>query len=127
METVEIQFDAYLKRKLETKPNVLSFLLNHERRAVAIERTKEQIHIAEHSNFGKKFNAKHVKEMIETCAAAFANAALNYKEQQLLSELEKSRLVNEATKIERYEAEFEEDQKELINGKITSRPGGVAT
>lgn len=127
LENIPARFDDVIKKTFATLPEVRQFLLNHERKNLAIEKTKEQIKIAELSNFGKKFEARHVLECIEMCAKCFCNAALNHKKEQVLSAAEYQRRVDEAEKLKNTEEEYLDDQKELKASEklIVFRPGSV--
>lgn len=94
-------FDEHLKTVFASKPDILRFLLNHERKNLCLERLAKEIRMAELSQKvgGSAFNISKLRACIETTANIFALAALEAKKKELLSLMELKRLEDEAAKV----------------------------
>lgn len=123
---VEIVFNSYLRQMFSHKPEVLNFLLNHERRPKIINICCDQIMIAEKSNIAKMFDISKYRLLIGECAKLFCTAALRHAEEKALSRAEMVRRIDEANRIKNLTEEFEADQKEFGSTKIISYQGSVA-
>lgn len=93
---------------------------------MVIVKVCEQINLAEHSNYSKKFDTAKHSFLIFECVKLFSDIALKYAKEKVISRLERQRRIDEACRIDNIAAEFEADQKEFESKKIVSRPGQVA-
>ena len=87
--------------------DIKAFFKNHERKSVVIDKCFKQIEIAEKKST-LKFNVYGFQKLIEAAAAMFMDAAIEERNQKLLSENEKARRVKEHTRLD----DFEEEMKE---------------
>ena len=86
--------------------------MKHERKQIAIDNICQEIVKAEQSNIGHKFDKRKWQTVIEAGAKMFCDAAIKFKEQQLLSEIEKQRQIDEAEKLKKAEECLEDVTKE---------------
>lgn len=109
-------FEDYLKEKLVTKPDVLKFVLNHERKDLCIKNLCGQILIAEKKLGANRFKKKQFEYMIQSIAKAFAESAIEYKAQSIISGNERKLREQKADTIKEAEGmikeleEFSEDK-----------------
>lgn len=102
-------FDNDLRKIFHTKPEVLKYLTNHEKKPVCIENICDQIEIAEIKHPNLKL--KGYSDIIKSGARLFAEVALDQKHQAMLSDLAKSKITKENTKIERAKECIEDIEK----------------
>lgn len=105
------EFDAYITKNIKNL-EVRSFLVQHERKNVCIEKLCEQIRIAELSNIGRDFNLEKWRLCIHSVARMFAQACLRHQEEKILSDAEIARRLSESRKLEHAEemiTELEDD------------------
>ena len=102
-------FDAYIRTKLHTKPDVLKFILNHERKETCIDNLQKEIRVAEWK-VGFKMNYAKVKLMVNTVANMFANNALE-------AERIKHMTLNEGGLIGKKEREMNDLEEQLNDEK----------
>lgn len=100
-------FNEALVERFSKKPEVLNFLLRHERKTRCLENLCEQIRLTEFKAT-VKLDARRYRLMIRTVADLFAKAALEAKHQELLSEAEKKRIAKEADAIKEAETVLHE-------------------
>jgi hypothetical protein len=113
------QFDHWIVSKFETMPDVRDMLMNHERKNAVLETMATQIRLFELGNWKDHNRAVMYRKLIvETVADMFSRTALEYAEQQALSDLEKSRLRSEATRIEDLKEQFAEMQKDATTDVV---------
>jgi len=110
---IEIVFNSFILQLFKDKPEILRFLLNHERKQQVLVHVCQQISIAENSNIRTRFDAAKHNFLIFECVKMFCNAALMHAEQGLLSHAERSRLIDKANRIVNLEEQFTEEQKEF--------------
>lgn len=103
---IENGFDQELKRLFNTKPDILNFLIKHERKQLCLTNLLGEI---------KKspwLTKPQFNEIIKAAATLFAKAALDTKEKELISQAELKRLEHQSD-LERLALEASEDiQKE---------------
>lgn len=88
--SVQRFFNSWIETVFKKKPDMQKFLLNHERKTLAIDKCCEQVRLYEWQTMSPKRLTVH--EIIATSARLFCSMALKQKEQQLLSKNEKLRL-----------------------------------
>jgi hypothetical protein len=118
-------FDSWIIATFKAE-NIRNYLLRHERKANCIARICEQIRIAELSNIRQRFDVWRYRQVVEACAKMFADAALRFAEEQAISNAERARRIDEASAMDNIKAEFDEMEKEVLSGKLISRPGATA-
>ena len=123
--TITLEFNAALTRIFGEKPEVLSYLLNHERKNICIERLCEQAFIAERKMRGQ-FTTSGMLKIVDAGARIFAKAALDTAEVQAMSHAEKMRQRVEADHIKDCEAAMVDLEKEALDKRLHSFPGQVA-
>lgn len=98
---VKLIFDQYLRANFKHKPEVLSFLLFHERKELCIRNLCDQIQICEkRSKVKLNFDAQAYKLSIEEVAKIFAQAAISARVAELVSIVERQRRLNEESKYD---------------------------
>ena len=113
--------------KEQSREQILNALLNHERKGSCVDRICDQIRRAEMAcNIGGALKISRFRLLIEAGADMFANMALTHMKEQALSQAEKQRKIDQASKIENIKAEFEAEQKDLTDPRIVSFPGKAA-
>jgi hypothetical protein len=120
---VTSRFDSWISHTFAEKPQIMRWLLAHERKGSCINRVCEQLKKAEQCNIGRRFDVRRFNMLIDECAKMFSNAAVNYQHQAILSTAERNRRIDEASRFDNLEAMFAEDQKEAMSDKVTSYPG----
>jgi N-methylhydantoinase B/oxoprolinase/acetone carboxylase alpha subunit len=109
---VEKLFDASLRRTLKsTKPEILRFILSHERKPKCIDSLTHQIRMLEFSA-PRMASKKNVESLIESIAALFGRNSLEEREKQIMSEAEKKRRMHEADVIKDAEQHISELERE---------------
>jgi hypothetical protein len=106
-------FDSYLISTFKSE-SIRNYLLNHERKQRCIDRVCEQIRMAELGQLKQRMDIWRWRTLVEACAKIFANAALQHAEESALTQAEKMRRIDEATRIDQIAAEFEAEQ--MIGG-----------
>jgi hypothetical protein len=120
-------FDGCLRRIFHPKPELMAYLLKHERKGVCIERVCEQITAAEQRcNIGGALSVERFTVLIETAAKMFANMALEHAKEQALSQAETMRRRHEADRIKRAEELAADLEKEALSTRVTSFNDGKA-
>lgn len=110
---VEKIFDEHLKAKLGQKPEVLQFLLRHERKKLCLENLCGEIRVCEFKLGNSFFNAELYRKTIQDVARLFAETALEFAEQGHLTHLEKARRIEEASQYEALSKEITEGQERI--------------
>lgn len=104
---VIIRFDKHLNEKFANKPDIAKFLVRHERKDVCIDELCTQIRLAE-LGLRRKMTTHSYDMLIKSTADLFAMAALNSKENELMSASERQRRLADAA----YEKELQAEMKE---------------
>lgn len=106
-------FNARISETFQTKPLIKDFLINHERKHIAINNLCEQLKPL-------KLDLAQFIKVVQSTADLFASTALNAKEIELLTASEQKRRQDEASRMQTLEAEFNEMQKEATTDIIKS-------
>jgi len=119
---IQTVFDQELKDTLFTKPEVLKFIIDHERKGLCLDNLHTQIRLAEFTTFPRK---ETIFQLIKDFARTFAKVALDQKEQDLLSAAEKKRLESKAHYLKDAETTFLKDmeKEEAMEGHTFFMPG----
>lgn len=112
-ELVRKVFIEALMKAYNTKPEVMNFLLNHERLDIAIERITHQIRQIEFGPIGKRFTAQQFQTVVVEGAKWFAIFARQHADEHLLSHAERQRRIDQENELSNFEAEQAELKKEL--------------
>lgn len=118
---VKVIFDKFLEETFTPKPEILKFVLNHERKNVVINNLCEQILRIERYNIN--FDAHKYTFVIRSIAKSFATVCLEHHRQQSLSSLEKIRIRNESENIQRAQEIMETIERESPEAQIKSFGG----
>jgi len=118
---VKVIFDKFLEETLAPKPEILKFVLNHERKDLVLNNLCDQILRAERYNFN--FNAEKYRFIIRSMAKTFATVCLEHHRQQALSSLEKIRIRNESENIQRAQEIMDTIERESPEAQIKSFGG----
>lgn len=118
-------FNAWIRQKFAGR-QALTWLLAHERKQRCIDAVCQQIRIAELSNIRRRFDMSRYRQIVEACAAMFADAALRFAEESAMSVAERHRRETQAAVIEDAKGLLQELEDEATSTKIISRPGSVA-
>ena len=117
---VETKFNQFIHQTFLAKPHIQKFLLNHERKKVAIENLCEQIRLAELGLPGKmRMNQKKYVSLIHGIARMFCDAALTAKEHEIMSEAAKKAMKSKEDVIRDAE-ECIKDLEQDAQGKLRS-------
>ena len=107
-------FDDTLTKKLGTKPEVLKFLLKHERKNVCIQNLC--YHISQLEKLSITWNAEKYRRLIGDVAVMFGKAALEHYAQREMSDAEKTRRQRQADSLKEAEAMMIDLEKETLRG-----------
>jgi len=110
IQKIKERFDLKIKEVLKPKPEVMKFVLNHERKDIVLNNLCEQIQACERGIIS--FDTTKYNQVIDSVATFFSQAALQVKEADLVSYLEKQRRIDEQVKIENLEKIYNEEVKE---------------
>ena len=116
---VETIFDKAIETKFMYKSDIIKFLKTHERKQVVVENIKQQIREIEWTN-PKLLDGKKRSRFIEDMAIMFANAALEHKRQEFLTQGERNRMIREGDRIERAQDMMDQLEKEAKSTDIKS-------
>lgn len=109
-------FDAALVEKFNQLPDVLNFLLKHERKKLCLDNLCAEIIRMN----GRKllFELDTFKQVIETTADMFARKALKLAEENTLSSIERIRRQTESDRIKNAQEVMHELEKDGVIKKI---------
>lgn len=107
-------FDQCLSVRYKKHPEVLKWLISHERKQLAINNCCQQVAIAEKSR-KNKFNSLEMAALIAAASEMFARAALNAHEAFLMSEAERNRRQKEVDEIKEIETSVKEIDRDKGN------------
>lgn len=119
-------FNAWIKARFGARPDVFSYLSNHERRDKCIAALCQQIRIAELSSIKQRFDAQRYRYVIDEVAKMFCSMALRQAEEAAISRAERNRRIVEADRYTQLEEELGEMRQEALSTKLVSRPGDIA-
>jgi hypothetical protein len=103
-------FDNHLKKEFKEHPNILKFLLNHERKQLCINNLMKEFKIAEWSiQRYDLLTLSSLKMFTVDFANMFAKAAIKLKEEQLMSESSKQYKMHQDQEIQDYIKFLNED------------------
>lgn len=103
-------FDEKLTNLFSSKPEVLNFLINHERKHISIGNLEREINKLENTHI--RLDLKKLTMIVRDFANMFAHAALINKEQSIMSSAEKYRQVKEYDEQQQLQAELEKTYNE---------------
>lgn len=95
------EFDLQLTTLLKDKPEVLKFILNHERKHLCITNLVREILHAE-NKIAKLITKETIQSISKDFAIMFAKAAIKLKTEQMLSETAVQQKIKEAVELEAY-------------------------
>lgn len=107
------KFDAELTKVFKQKPDILRFLLKHERKDRCILNLCAEISRAE--QYRINVSVENYSKIIKDFARMFARAALTYAEEKALSDAERARRIWESDRLNRAEQFAEDLEKETLN------------
>ena len=116
-------FDNYLISTFSNRPNICNFVLKHERKAGCIENLCKQIKGGEAAIGHRPMTSDRYRLMIRETAKMFAQACLQYAEEQALAKAERERRIREAEKIDRAKEIVQELEDEALDDRPISYPG----
>jgi hypothetical protein len=109
-------FDNHLKKEFKEHPNVLKFLLNHERKQLCINNLIREFKIAEWSiQRYDLLTLNSLKMFTVDFANMFAKAALKLKEQNLMSEASKQHKMHQDQETQDYIKFLNEDSDVIVD------------
>ena len=118
---VEGAFDDEVDRLFKSKPDIHSFIKNHERRPKLMENLKSQVFETQLKN-PKLLSQATLKAIGKEFAKTFSTLCIRYAEQQALSEAEKRRRIHEEHHFNEIQEELEKSAvgftEELENGQV---------
>ncbi len=92
-------FHSFIKEKFGAKPNVYTYLVNHERKDKCIDEITAQIRMAEISNIRHRLDLGRIQLMAEAGARMFCSAAIQHAEERALSGAERQRRIDNANRL----------------------------
>ena len=105
------------------RDEILRAAMTHERKGECIDNVIYQLRLLK---LQRQMTKKNFVDIVYSCADMYCAAILEYLKQQILSQAERQRRIDEANRIANFEAEVEADQKELTDPRIKSYPGAAA-
>lgn len=109
---IEKIFDDHLREKFKATPEIVRFLIGHERKGICLENLCGQIEICERRQFNIGFNSKVYKRTIQDIGDMFASACLKHAEELALSSSERLRRITEGDKDKSIDEMVEEWKKD---------------
>ena len=109
---IERAFNGELKRIFAPKNEVKQFLLKHPRKKICIENLVTEVRKAELSN-AIKMDLPKLEFLGKSFAKTFAKLALNLKERELMTNLQKAKeqkMANEAEELKKF---FDDNVKQF--------------
>jgi hypothetical protein len=100
---VKRRFEEEITKRLSLKPEVLKFVLNHERKDVCLKNLCEQIEKCERQSFQILFDAKKYASVIKSVAVLFAKAVILHKEEKMMTEGARLKQISDHSKMQRAE------------------------
>lgn len=113
-ERVKRAFDYVITTVYRDRPEVLRFLMTHERRDLAINRVTEQVRALEYGPRGVRFGVKQFNEIVHEAAKWFCIFARKQWDDSSLTSAERQRLLDEGSELERFEDEQKSLARELL-------------
>lgn len=110
LDDVKRRFEDHLKKKLASKPEILKFILEHERKDLCLRNLVDQIRKCE--GLVINFSAAKYDKVIKDVAILFGKAVLLHKEESLMSSSQKQRQLakrDELKDMEQFIADVEKE------------------
>jgi len=111
-------FEDRIRDKFKVNPQVVQFLLRHERRSLVEKNLAREVRIAE-LKFGTRFNLKMLRNLCFVGVDAFAHIALEHKHGQLMSEAERKAMERKSGREKDAAAWYEDEKKEALSTAVT--------
>jgi hypothetical protein len=115
IEDISKRFDNALRDKFKEKPDVLNFLLKHERKHLCIQSLVEQIVRAE--RYSISIRVETYANIIRDVALMFARAAVEHIEQQHYSAAKVAEIKRKAEHLKDAEEMLKDLEKDSVNDK----------
>lgn len=115
IEDISRRFDNAIREKFKDKPEVLNFLLKHERKHLCIQSLVEQIVRAERYSISIKVET--YASIIRDVALMFAKAAIEHIEQQHYSASKVAEIQRKADHMKQAEEMLKDLEKDSVNDK----------
>jgi len=107
------EFDLQLNELLKTNPEVLKFILNHERKHLCINNLVKEILHAE-NKIPRLITQETIQTISKDFAIMFAKTAIKLKAEQMLSETAIQQKLKEATDLEEYSKTLESESDAIV-------------
>ena len=91
IDAIQTRFDDWIKWKFKPLPEIIKFLLKHERKHICLENLCHEIKMIEIRK-GRPLEAKGLSEIVDTTARLFVSNALEKRRQSLMSPLAQRKL-----------------------------------
>jgi len=110
IDAIQSRFDNWIKFKFEPLPEIVKFLLKHERKELCLKNLCREIQTIEIRK-GTPLKVEDLSEIVDMTARLFSSNALTIKEQSLMSDAQKRKIAEDSMdyKLD----EFEGEQTEL--------------
>lgn len=121
-EIVEREFTQWITTTFQTQPEIVKYLLQHERKQTMLENLCSEVRKAE-IKMATKFTKNDLKLFVKSVGGLYARNALQALEDALLSQAEKVRRIDEAGRIKDIEDEQNEVNEKFASEQVISYPG----
>lgn len=127
-EAVERLFDKRLRQKFSVikeaaRDELLRAAYHHERKPICIDNIVHQLRLLK---LQRQMTKNNFVDIVFSSADMYCSAVLENLKQSILTQAERQRRINEANRISDIEAEFDAEQKDLLDPTIKSFPGAPA-
>jgi len=107
------EFDLQLTTLLKDNPEVLQFILNHERKHLCIANLVREILHAE-NKVARLITKETIQTISKDFAIMFAKTAIRLKAEQLLSESAIQQKIKEAVELEEYTKTLDSESDAIV-------------
>lgn len=105
-EIIKAEFEAEVRELFKDRPHIQEFILNHERLSTCIDNLQAEIRKAEWMS-AFRITRKHIEFTAREYARTFSKLAMQYAEEQALSQGERSMRIRKADEQKEIAAMFE--------------------
>ena len=119
-EQVVQQFDATIRLQLaRAKPEIVNFILTHERKEMVIQRLLREITQAERKRGGMPLKRTTFDLLVGDVAKLFAKNVIQYAEEQAISSIKRQAMIDEQAAVDNFDAEQKELARDLHRAETT--------
>jgi hypothetical protein len=108
-------FDDFLRERLKTKPEIMNYVLKHERKSLCIQNLCAEIIRTE--KYRINVSVETYKSLIQGVAGIFANATIEHLEQKHYTQAKIRQLQQERDRIKDAQEMLQDLEKDAVNEK----------